>query len=85
MLTVEYVKDLVWNNPEKTSFTCFVKYKEFNEEHPSGIVPTDPYAHIQEVWQNGINGVYGPIKEYEPPPNESVLINHEKISVTTFE
>lgn len=66
MFTIEYVKDLIWDNPEHTSFSCVVKYAEFNEEHPAGISANDSYEHIQEIWKNGIAGVYGPIKEYDP-------------------
>lgn len=68
MFTVEYVKNLKWENAEHTMFSCIVKYEEFNEEHPSGISPTDPYAHIQEIWTKGIAGEYGEIAEYIPPP-----------------
>lgn len=84
MFKIEYVKNLMWNDPEHTSFSCVVKYAEFNEEHPAGINPNDRYSHIQEIWQNGIAGVYGPIKEYEPAPNESVIIVNEKMPVTVF-
>ena len=67
MFTIEYVKDLQWDNPEHTSFSCVVKYEEFNEEHPSGINATDSYAHIQEIWTKGNAGEYGIIAEYVPP------------------
>ena len=67
MFTIQYVKDLKWDNFEHTSFSCYVKYVEFNEEMPSGINGTDPYAHIQEIWTKGNKGVYGVIAEYVPP------------------
>jgi hypothetical protein len=68
MFTIEYVKDLQWGNTEHTNFSCVVKYAEFNEEHPSGINATDPYAHIQEIWTKGTAGEYGEISEYVTPP-----------------
>ena len=68
MFTVEYVKDLQWADAEHTVFSCVVKYEEFNEEHPSGINATDPYAHINEIWTKGNAGEYGPIAEYVLPP-----------------
>jgi hypothetical protein len=68
MFTVEYVKNLQWVNAEHTMFECVVKYAEFNEEHPSGINATDPYAHIQEIWAKANAGEYGVIAEYVPPP-----------------
>jgi len=67
MFTIEYVKNLKWANAEHTVFECVAKYAEFNEEHPSGITPADPYAHIQEIWTKGIAGEYGVIAEYVPP------------------
>jgi hypothetical protein len=67
MFTVESVTNLQWDNPEHTSFSCNVKYAEFNEEMPAGINATDTYAHIQEIWARGIAGEYGVIAEYEPP------------------
>jgi len=68
MFTIEYVKNLQWENAEHTLFSCIVKYEEFNEEHPSGINATDPYPHIHEIWTKGIAGEYGEIAEYVPPP-----------------
>lgn len=68
MFTIEYVKDLKWEDVEHTVFSCIAKYEEFNEEHPSGINATDSYAHIQEIWQKGNAGEYGIIAEYIPPP-----------------
>jgi hypothetical protein len=79
MFTIEYVKNLEWCNAEHTMFSCFVKYKEFNEEHPSGINATDSYAHIQEIWAKGNAGEYGVIAEYVPPisfdPIETSVVN----------
>lgn len=68
MFTVQYVKNLKWEDAEHTTFSCIVKYEEFNEEHPAGINATDPYAHIQEIWTKGNAGEYGAIAEYVPPP-----------------
>jgi hypothetical protein len=68
MFTIEYVKNLQWCNAEHTMFECIVKYKEFNEEHPSGINATDPNSHINEIWTKGNAGEYGVIAEYVPEP-----------------
>jgi hypothetical protein len=70
MLTIEYVKDLQWDDVEHTRFVCVVKYAEFDEEHPSGINGTDPYPHIHEIWTKGIAGQYGDIAEFIPPQGE---------------
>lgn len=67
MFTVQYVKNLEWQDAEHTMFSCVVKYEEFNEEVPAGINATDPYAHIHEIWEKGLAGEYGEIAEYTPP------------------
>ncbi len=70
MFTIEYVKDLKWENPEHTYFSCVVKYAQFGEELPSGVNGVDPTAHIREIWLRANAGEYGPIAEYvyvEPP------------------
>jgi hypothetical protein len=68
MFTIQYVKNLIWENFEHTLFTCTVKYAEFNEELPAGINASDPYPHIHEIWTKGIAGEYGVIAEYVPLP-----------------
>jgi hypothetical protein len=82
MFTIEYVKDMKWSDAENTMFECTVKYAEFEEEHPSGINATDPYAHTHEIWTKGIAGEYGEIAEYVPPievaedqPDASGVVN----------
>jgi hypothetical protein len=74
MFTIQYVKDLKWCNAEHTDFDCVVKYEEFNEEHPSSINATDPYAHIHEIWTKGNAGEYGVIAEYVPPPSTEIPV-----------
>ncbi len=71
MFTIQYVKDLKWENAEHTLFSCIAKYEEFNEEHPTGVNATDPYAHIQEIWAKGNAGEYGTIAEYVAPLHPS--------------
>jgi hypothetical protein len=68
MFTIEYVKNLKWEDTEHTMFSCAVKYAEFNEEHPSGINSTDTNQHIKEIWTKANAGEYGVIAEYVPPP-----------------
>lgn len=67
MFTIEYVKDLKWEDAEHTFFSCVVKYQEFNEEHPTGVNSVDSYAHIQEIWTKANAGEYGVIAEYVAP------------------
>jgi hypothetical protein len=72
MFTIENVTNLIWNNSEKTSFSCNVKYAEFNEVHPTGVDNVDQYAHIKELWEKGNAGVYGQIADYVEPVYDDV-------------
>jgi hypothetical protein len=86
MFTVKYVKNLKWENAEHTTFSCLVKYEEFDDEHPSGINALDSYAHTQEIWAKANAGEYGVIAEYEPPeipPIPDVAPNQEQVSQGT--
>lgn len=82
MLTIQYVKDLQWENAEHTVFSCVVKYAEFDEEHPSGVVQSDPYPHIQELWTKGTAGEYGAIAEYVAPPPSQPITSIPVVDVT---
>lgn len=73
MFTIQYVKNLQWNNLEHTMFDCIVKYEEINEELPASISATDPYTHIQEIWVKGNAGDYGPIAEFVPEPIPPII------------
>jgi len=67
MFTIQYAKNLRWVNSEHTMVDCTVKMEELPGEVECSIIATDPYAHIQTLWSNGLSGVYGPIAEYVPP------------------
>jgi hypothetical protein len=80
MFTIESVTNLKWVDPEHTNFTCDVKYVEFDEVHPSGANPTDPYAHIQELWIKGIAGEFGVIAECEFLVTPSVVQKEQPVT-----
>lgn len=73
MFTIQYVKDLQWGDAEHTFFSCFVKYEQFEEEHPSGVNSTDSTPHIREIWMKANAGEYGVIAEYIAPPEPELL------------
>jgi hypothetical protein len=64
MFTIQIVENLKWDNLEHTSFTCDVKYEEFDEKHPTGVNLNDKYLHIKNLWLRAINGEFGEIKEF---------------------
>lgn len=72
---IESVRDCQWQDAEHTMFNCWVKYAQFDEEHPSTIIENDKNEHIKTIWKNGLEGEYGEIKEYEPPVQEAPPID----------
>lgn len=85
LFTIQTVRDLRWTDAEHTFFECIVKYAEFEEEHPTGVNSNDKYEHIQELWNNALNNLYGPIAEYVPPPPEPETSQIEEIPITIIE
>jgi hypothetical protein len=84
MFTIEYVKNLQWADIEHTIIECIVKYKEFNEEHPTGVKSNDEYQHIKELWVKANAGEYGIIAEYEPPLlSETIVAKPDEEQPTT--
>ena len=79
MFTIQTVQNLKWINAEHTILSCDVKYAEFNEVHPTGVVDGDQHSHIQELWAKGNAGEYGVIAEYKRP-SLSVDPNQEQPS-----
>jgi hypothetical protein len=77
MFNIESVSNLEWCDAAQTSFRCMVKYAEFSEVLPVGVNGTDHYPHIQELWNKGRAGVYGPIAPYIPPPEPPAPPNPE--------
>jgi len=67
MFTVEHVRELAWADEAHTSMACMVKYKEFLDEHPTGINANDGTAHIAEIWAGATAGIFGSVSEYVTP------------------
>lgn len=61
--TIESVSHLKWDNQEHSSFTCTVKFAEFDEAMLFTANPNDMYEHTLAIWNKGIRGGYGPVEE----------------------
>ena len=51
-----------------------MKYAEFDEIMPVGVNAYDRYSHIQELWLNGTEGVYGLIADYVKQSDECPVV-----------
>lgn len=68
MLTIQYAKNCVWDNAEHTAINMIVKFEEIAEELPFLATPYDPMPYGVELFNNAVNGDYGTIDPYVPPP-----------------
>jgi hypothetical protein len=68
MYTVQYVKNPVYANQEKTVINCLVKFTEFDNDHSYTAASYDTVEHGKQIFNDLISGKYGPIGDYVAPP-----------------
>ena len=62
------VKNLVWVNPEHTTFDCSVDFEGIGEVS-FACHNSDPVEHAIQIWNRAMAGEFGSIAEYvEPEP-----------------
>jgi hypothetical protein len=64
MLTIENIRNPVFSNNEGTAITCFVKFAEFEEEHPFNATSYDSMEHGRLAYQRIMAGEFGEIGEF---------------------
>ena len=67
MFTLEYAKDPVWNNSEKTFILLTVKWEEFQEEMPFGAASYDPEPYGVDLYNRAKAGEFGVVAPYVAP------------------
>ena len=67
MLTLEYAKNPIWNNEEKTAIFLTVKWEEFNEEMPFGATSYDPEPWGVDLFNRAKDGEFGDVAPYVKP------------------
>lgn len=65
-----------WADQAHTVIECIVDFVEYGPS-PFGAHPNDIETHGREIYQRCINGEFGPIAEFVPPPEPT---NEEKAS-----
>ena len=65
-----------WANAEHTLIECVVDFVEHGPS-PFGAVASGDLAHTHEIFERCVNGDFGPIVEYVPPPlsTQEQLVN----------
>lgn len=92
-MIIEYIKDPIWANKDKTMISCTIKFKEFNEELPFGASADDVVAHGREAFQRLVAGEFGAIADFPEPvvtssstgPSIQNLAGHHQVLSSTPE
>ena len=63
------VKNPVWGNIENTIILCEVNFEDIQEEYvPFSAVASGDYEHTSKIYTECLQGKYGEIANYVPPP-----------------
>jgi hypothetical protein len=66
------VKNLVWVNPEHTTFDCVVDFEGIGEV-PFACHTSDSVEHAIQIWNRAMAGDFGLIAEYVEPEPTAVI------------
>ena len=67
-MKLEYAKNPVWANAERTMIDLTIKWTSINEEYPFTASPTDVEAHGRAIFEQAAAGAFGEVAEYVAPP-----------------
>lgn len=63
------VRNPVWGNAENTIILCEVDFEDIQEEYvPFSAVAFGDYEHTHKIYAECLQGKYGEIANYVPPP-----------------
>lgn len=69
-MNIEYAKNPIWDDQANTTINLIVKFVELEDELPFLATPYDPMPYGVELFNNAVDGIYGDIAPYIPPPRE---------------
>lgn len=65
------IKNLKWSDEQHLRINCDVNFEDLKEEFvPFTADPNDSSEHGKDIFARAVNGEFGEIAEYEPPPLE---------------
>ena len=67
MFTLQYAKDPIYNNEERTSILLTVKWEEFQEEMPFGATSYDPEPYGVDLFNRAVAGEFGTVAPFVKP------------------
>lgn len=75
--TINSVRNPIWADFQKTIINVEVDFDELDEEYvPFTASPQDREPHGVEIYNNALNGMYGPVQDFVLPEN---IIGEEAI------
>ena len=72
-MQLEYAKDPHWADAAHTMIDLTIKWTNINEEFPFTASPTDVEAHGRAIFEQALQGAFGPVAEYVPPQSEEPI------------
>jgi len=67
-MKLEYAKNPQWVDAEHTMIDLVIKWDVFPEELPFTASPNDIEQHGRDIFAAALQGEFGPVVEYVPPP-----------------
>lgn len=64
--TIKNIKNLSWNNEEKTSFDCEIEFNEIPEVFPFTASINDTTDYVVEIFERCVSGEFGSISDFVP-------------------
>ena len=80
-MIVQYAKDPVWANEQKTAINLTVKFEIFSDELPFTAVPDDVEQHGRELFSSAIAGTFGEIAEMPPKEVPPDIVGEEALNM----
>jgi hypothetical protein len=69
MLDKYTISNPIWVNQENTIINCTLTEKTTGQQFEFSANPLDSEAYGRQLYEDCINGVYGPIDPYQPTAN----------------
>lgn len=66
-MQLEYAKNPIWANADNTMIDLTIKWDGINDEYPFTASPTDVEVHGRAIFEQALQGAFGPIAEYVAP------------------
>lgn len=79
-MQLEYAKDPVWANEEKTAIDLWIKWDKIETEFHFTAMPTDFEQHGRLIFEQASQGAFGAIKDYVAPVEPESIIDESVVT-----